>query len=259
MSLNPRVDNWQGRRIWIIGASSGIGHALAVLLLQKGAHIALSARSTEKLQALANSWPQQTEVISLDVCDAQAWASAYQSLNQKWQGIDHFIFCAADYEAVRAWTLDVGRIRQMVNTNLEGPMIGVATVLPDMLTAKTGSISIIASVAGYMGLPKSLIYGPTKAALINFCESLYLDVHDKGIAVSVINPGFVATPLTQNNDFKMPALISPETAAHEIVAGLEDGAFEIHFPKRFTRWLRFIRHLPYSLKFRLLAKVAKSS
>lgn len=259
MSLNPRVTDWENRRIWIIGASSGIGHALANLLLQKGARVALSARHTEKLQALANSWPKKAEVLTLDVCDENAWADAYRLLQEKWHGIDHLVFCAADYEAVRAWTLDISRIRQMVNTNLEGPMIAVATVLPDMLAARSGSISIIASVAGYMGLPKSLVYGPTKAALINFCESLYLDVHDKGIAVSVINPGFVDTPLTQKNDFTMPALITPDMAAHEIVRGLEAGDFEIHFPKRFTRWLRLLRHLPYPLRFRVLAKIAEQS
>lgn len=259
MSLNPRISNWDNRRIWIIGASSGIGQALASLLLQKGARVALSARHTETLQALARDWTETSAVLPLDVCDEQAWSAAHLALQKKWQGIDHLVFCAADYEAVRAWTLDVGRIRQMVNTNLEGPMIAVATVLPDMLAAGSGSISIIASVAGYTGLPKSLVYGPTKAALINFCESLYLDVHDKGIAVSVINPGFVDTAMTQKNDFRMPALITPGIAAHEIVQGLEAGDFEIHFPKRFTRWLRLLRHLPYTLRFRVLAKVAEAS
>lgn len=259
MSLNSRVGNWEGRRIWIIGASSGIGYALASLLLEKGAYVAMSARSTEKMQGLANLWPGKATVLALNVCDEQEWARSYQDLHEKWQKIDHFIFCAATYEAVRASNLNTGSIRQMVNTNLEGPMIGVATVLPDMLTAKSGSISIIASVAGYMGLPKSLIYGPTKAALINFCESLYFDVHRHGIAVCVINPGFVDTRMTQNNNFKMPALISADAAANEIVQGLEAGKFEISFPKRFTLWLLFLRQLPYSLRLRILCRVANKS
>jgi len=259
MSMNPRINDWKNRRVWVIGASSGIGHAVASLLLQKGARVVLSARHDEKLRALAKLWPETSTVLLLDVCDEQAWPDANEVLQKTWQGIDHLIFCAADYEAVRAWTLNANRIREMVNTNLEGPMLAVATVLPAMLSARNGSISIIASVAGYMGLPKALVYGPTKAALINFCESLYLDVHDKGIAVSVINPGFVDTALTKQNDFKMPALITPDTAAREILQGLEAGDFEIHFPKRFTRWLHLIRHLPYSLKFRILAKVAAQS
>jgi short-subunit dehydrogenase len=125
-----------------------------------------------------------------------------------------------------------------------------------MLKSGSGHISLVASVAGYMGLPKSLIYGPTKAALINMAESLYLDVHERGIGVSVINPGFVDTPLTKGNDFKMPSLITPETAAGEIIRGFEKGLFEIHFPKKFTAWLRLIRRLPYSLRFRLLSKVS---
>ena len=119
-----------------------------------------------------------------------------------------------------------------------------------MLTRqRAGTLALVSSVAGYRGLPKSLVYGPTKAALINLAETLYLDLSPKGVGVCVINPGFVKTPLTAGNDFRMPALISPEEAAREIVAGLARGAFEIHFPRRFTRWLKVMRLLPYRLYF----------
>lgn len=259
MSLNPRVSNWQGRRVWVVGASTGIGHALAALLLQRGARVALSARNAAKLQDMANVWPGKSLVLPMDVSDEAAWQENLQRLQREWGQLDHLLFCAADYQPVRAWTLDAGKIRSMVNTNLEGAMLGAATVLPGMLRQGNGAISMIASVAGYTGLPKSLVYGPTKAALINFCEALYLDVHDKGLAVHIINPGFVDTPLTQQNDFKMPALISPETAAERILQGFASGSFEIHFPKRFTFWLRLIRRLPYRLRFRLLSRVAENS
>lgn len=259
MSLNPKIGDWAGRRIWVVGASSGIGHALAHNLLMNGARVVISARNTDPLDKLATSHPEQALVLALDVTDSAGWLTAYETITARWQGIDHFIFCAADYQPMRAWELDVRKAQNMVNTNLMGVIHGVATVLPDMLQRQQGSISMIASVAGYMGLPKSLIYGPTKAAMINFAEALYVDVHQKGIAVSVINPGFVDTPLTRDNNFTMPALLTPEQATAEIISGLEDGEFEIHFPKRFTHWLRMVRRLPYFLKFRIIAEVANRS
>lgn len=259
MSLNPKIGDWAGRRIWIVGASSGIGHALAHTLLLSGARVAISARTTAPLDMLANRYPGQALALALDVTDPAGWQTACEAITARWQGIDHFIFCAADYQPMRAWELDVRKAEKMVNTNLMGAIHGVATVLPDMLQRQQGSISMIASVAGYMGLPKSLIYGPTKAAMINFAEALYVDLHQKGIAVSVINPGFVDTPLTRANNFSMPALLTPEQAAAEIISGLEDGEFEIHFPKRFTRWLRMVRRLPYFLRFRIIAEVANRS
>ncbi|MCC2638204.1 MAG: short-chain dehydrogenase [Moraxellaceae bacterium] len=257
MSLNPRIGNWQDRRVWIVGASSGIGAALAEALIDQGARVAVSARSTGKLDALAARAPARVRVLPFDVNDNQAWTTAAAQLAQDWQGIDHFIFCAAAYRPVRAWTLTPELIAEMVGTNVTAAMTGVATVLPALLARGEGAVSLIGSVAGYTGLPKSLVYGPTKAALINFCEALYLDVHPRGLAVHLINPGFVDTPLTQQNDFHMPALLTPAQAAQEIVRGMEAGDFEIHFPKRFTGWLRFLRRLPYRLRFALLAKVAE--
>lgn len=257
MSLNPRITNWQDRRVWIVGASSGIGAALAETLIDQGARVAVSARSAGKLDALAARAPARVRVLPFDVNDNQAWAAAAGELTQAWQGIDHFIFCAAAYRPVRAWTLTPGLIAEMVGTNVTAAMTGVATILPALLARGDGAVSLIGSVAGYTGLPKSLVYGPTKAALINFCEALYLDVHPRGLAVHLINPGFVDTPLTQQNDFHMPALLTPAQAAQEIMRGMAAGDFEIHFPKRFTAWLRLMRRLPYRLRFALLAKVAE--
>ena len=123
-----------------------------------------------------------------------------------------------------------------------------------MCSSDLGQIGFVASVAGYRGLPKSLIYGPTKAALINFAEALYLDLEPKGIGVRVINPGFVATPLTARNDFAMPALLTPEEAAQQTIAGFASGAFEIHYPKRFTLVLKVLAHLPYRVYFPLIRR-----
>jgi NAD(P)-dependent dehydrogenase (short-subunit alcohol dehydrogenase family) len=258
MSLNPRIIDWQGRRVWLVGGSSGIGRALAELLIRRGARVAVSARSADKLQALVALSPQ-VKALPLDVNRLGDWQQAAGELEREWQGIDHFIFCAAAYRPVRAHELAPDVIAEMVTTNVQGAMTGVATVLPGLLAQGSGAVSMIASVAGYTGLPKALVYGPTKAALINFCESLYLDVHPRGIAVHLINPGFVDTPLTQQNDFTMPALMTPDAAALEIATGMERGEFEIHFPRRFTHWLRLLRRLPYRLRFAVLANVAEKT
>lgn len=153
------------------------------------------------------------------------------------------------YVPTRAWDLTVERAREHVEANLMGVYNMLPAVLPPMLARGSGAVAIVSSVAGYRGLPKSICYGPTKAALINLCEALYLDCQPKGVGVFVINPGFVETPMTAQNDFKMPALISPETAAAEILAGMERGEFDIHFPKRFTRVLGALRQLPYAAYF----------
>jgi short-subunit dehydrogenase len=142
-----------------------------------------------------------------------------------------------------------------VEVNYLGALHLLGAVLPAMLARGAGHISLVGSVAGYRGLPQSLAYGPTKAALINLAETLYLDVHDKGIGVSIINPGFVRTPLTADNTFDMPALLTPEQAATAIVNGWQRGAFEIHFPKRFTLWLKALRVVPNRVFFYLMQRV----
>ena len=153
---------------------------------------------------------------------------------------------------MRAWDLDMAKARRMIDVNLVGAISFAASVVPQLLRQGNGQIGFVASVAGYRGLPKSLIYGPTKAALINFAEALYLDLRPKGIGVRVINPGFVATPLTAQNDFAMPALLTAEQAALATIDGFAGSAFEIHYPKRFTRVMKLLAHLPYRLYFPLV-------
>jgi short-subunit dehydrogenase len=155
---------------------------------------------------------------------------------------------------MRAQDFNLIAAKHLVETNLNGPLNCLDAVLPVLLAQGKGALGIVSSVAGLSGLPQALIYGPTKAALINLCESLYLDLRPCGIGVYLINPGFVATPLTAQNEFAMPALITAETAAREIILGIERGDFHIHFPKRFTNWLRLLRLLPYRLYFWLIHK-----
>ncbi len=250
MTFNPPIADWSARRCWIVGASTGIGAALAERLAARGACVALSARRREPLAEMAQRFGERNAlVLPLDIRDAQAMAGAAQAIVSAWGGIDLVVFMAGDYRAMRAWELDLEAARVMVETNLMGVFNGLAAVIPQMIRQEAGHVALVSSVAGYRGLPKSLVYGPTKAALINLAETLFLDLRPRGVGVSVVNPGFVKTPLTAHNDFKMPALISAEEAAKEIEAGLERGDFETHFPRRFTRLMRLMRLLPYQLYF----------
>ena len=156
---------------------------------------------------------------------------------------------AGTHREIRAWELNEADANALLATNLNAPIAAVAAVLPGLLAQGHGAIGLVASVAGYGGLPKALIYGASKAALINFTETLYLDLQPKGLGVYLINPGFVATPLTAKNYFEMPHLISAAEAAREIVGGLERGDFEIHFPRAFSRQLKLLRLLPYRWYF----------
>jgi NAD(P)-dependent dehydrogenase (short-subunit alcohol dehydrogenase family) len=253
MPLNPPIKDWSNQRVWIIGASTGIGKALAENLLARGARVAVSAR---RAQALEEAFSANANALRLplDMTDSAQLVSALLAIEQAWGGLDLGIVMAGTYRAIRAWDLDDAAIRDMMQTNVYGAMNSSALLGKQFLKQGAGHVSIVSSVAGYRGLPKALVYGPSKAAMINFAETLYLDLSEKGIGVSVVNPGFVRTPLTAQNEFKMPHLIEPEEAALEMVAGYEKGEFEIHFPRAFTRQLKFMRHLPYSLYFQLIKR-----
>ena len=256
MALNPPIRDWRGQRCWIVGASTGIGAALAERLAAAGAHLALSARRREPLEAMAERFGAgRTLALPLDIRDADALAGAARTLTASWGGIDVVILMAGDYQPMRAWEIDLPAARSMVETNILGCFNVLAAVTPLLIKQGNGTIALVSSVAGYRGLPKSLAYGPTKAAIINLAETLYLDLRSRGIGVCVVNPGFVKTPLTDQNDFKMPALITAEEAAREIMEGLGRGAFEIHFPRRFTRVLKFLRLLPYRVYFAAIRRM----
>ncbi len=258
MSLNQRVISFYNKRIWILGASSGIGEACAHAFLSHGAKVAISARRSEKLQKIQNRWPNdQCLSIKADVQDHEALMTAYKNIEQEWGGIDLMLYVAGIYEPMRADHFDLNIAKQIIDTNLIGAMSACSIVLPRMLENKNGGVAIVGSVAGYSGLPQALAYGPTKAAIINFCETLYYDLKPKGINVYMINPGFVETEATAKNDFEMPDLISASKAAEEILDGIQAGQFDIHFPKRFSRFLKSLRLLPYPAYFYLLKKFVK--
>jgi NAD(P)-dependent dehydrogenase (short-subunit alcohol dehydrogenase family) len=252
--VNQKIHNWVGQRIWVLGASDGIGAATAKLLLEHGAWVALSARRQEKLNEVCAVEPQAM-ALALDITDHASVMRARDRLLREWGRLDLVLVVAGGYNEMRADSFDLAAANQLIDLNLRGVYNCLDAVLPLLLRQGAGGIGIVASVAGYGGLPKALAYGPTKAALINLCEGLYLDLRPRGINVYQINPGFVATALTAGNDFAMPALISAERAAWEMVEAMEDGEFHIHFPKRFSNCLRLLRLLPYHLYFWIVHKV----
>ena len=251
--LNPPITDWQGRRVWLVGASSGIGRATAAALHARGARVWVSARQAAALDDFVHNHPG-SQALALDVTDATAVASAAQQVLADGP-LDLVCYCAGHYRPMRAHDLDLADALRHQQVNVTGAWHVLAATLPALLAQRTGHLSLVGSVAGWRGLPKSLAYGPTKAALLHLGEVLYGDVHGQGLGVSVVAPGFVATPLTAQNDFAMPALLTPEQAADELLAGWARGEFLIHFPKRFTRVLQVLRLLPYRLYFPLVRRL----
>jgi NAD(P)-dependent dehydrogenase (short-subunit alcohol dehydrogenase family) len=231
----------------------GIGAALARALIDAGARVVLSARSRSRLHAIAEG--TDALVTPLDITDRDAVLAAAEATRAALGGLDLTIVVAGTHASMRADRFDRAQADRLLAVNLLGPLNCVEAVLPTLLAQRHGGIALVASVAGYRGLPKALIYGATKAALISLAESLYLDLHPRGIDVYLVNPGFVDTPLTRRNDFAMPALMPADQAARRMLDGIAAGRFEIHFPRRFTFWLKLARLLPYPAYFRAVQRL----
>jgi NAD(P)-dependent dehydrogenase (short-subunit alcohol dehydrogenase family) len=253
MALNPRIKNWRGQVVWLIGASSGIGRTLAEQLHAQGAQVVVSARSAASLAQFEQRFPGSVG-LPLDATDRPSMQAAMRRILALYGHLDLAMYCAGHYKAMRANAFDLDEMLKHQNINVVGALHLLDVVLPVFTQQRQGHLSLISSVAGFRGLPQGLAYGPTKAALINLAETLYLDLHPLGVGVSLINPGFVETPLTAQNKFKMPALISTQEASQAILKGWAKGQFEIHFPKRFTLWMKALRHLPYTLYFSVVRR-----
>ena len=254
MNYNKPQQDWRGKTVWAIGASSGIGRATASALHARGAKVTVSARNTAALVQFEQEHPGSLG-LPLDVGDRAAVESAAQTVWGR-QPLDWMVYSAGHYQPQTAQTLNLDELLLHQQINYAGALHVLAATVPHMLRQRTGHISLLGSVAGYRGLPNSLAYGPTKAAINHLAEILYLDLHPAGVGVSLVCPGFVQTQLTDKNHFAMPALISPEMAAQNILRGWAQGAFEIHFPKRFTYSMKLLRLLPHWLAFALLRRIA---
>jgi short-subunit dehydrogenase len=231
--------------VWVIGASTGIGRELAIQLAAKGSTVAVSARSEEKLKDI----PGNTHPYPVDVTNASQVQGVAETIVRDVGPIDLAICAAGRFTPLDIAEFNVANFTDTMNVNYLGVIHALASLVPMMRKRGKGHIAVIASVAGYRGLPKAAAYGPTKAALINLAESLKPDLERDGIGISVINPGFVATPMTAHNDFPMPFIMSPQAAAARTIADLEKGKFEIAFPRRFVVFTKLGRILPYSIFF----------
>ncbi len=256
-TLNPCITDWNNRSVWLIGASSGIGLACATHLVKLGAKVTVSARNMDLLLSFKRDNPSSM-VAEMDVTRIESISQAFEQVKNH-HGIDVVVYCAGHYLEQNADKFNLQEMIKHNDINYLGLCRVLSFILNPMIAQRFGHISIISSVAGFQGLPKSLAYGPTKAALINLSESMYFDLHGHGIGVSLVNPGFVQTPLTAQNKFHMPALITTDQAAVEMIKGWRKGDFEIHFPKKFTLVLKFLKILPYFIYFKMVAKATQST
>ena len=244
------------KKIWITGASSGIGKALALKFAKENWLVAISARRKELLDELS----QNENIFSfpLDVTDDQLVKTTFTNILSKFKTLDICVFCSGAYDPKLEKEINKEQIKKIMNINFFGVLNCIKVVEDYFKGKKAGHISIVSSIAAYRGLPNSSGYGPSKAALTNLTESLYFDFKKYNVRVSLISPGFIKTPLTDKNTFNMPFIKTPEFAANKIYKGLtKSKAFEIHFPKELTIFLKFLRILPYRVYLFLINKSVK--
>ena len=244
------------KNVWITGASSGIGKALAIKFAREGWKVAISARREELLKIIA----QDNNIFDypLDVTDEKKVGEVFKKILEGFKNIDLCIFSAGTYEPKLEKEISQEQIRKTMEVNFFGVVNCIKAVEEYFKNMKNGHISIVSSIAGYRGLPNSSGYGPSKAALSNLAESLYFDFKKHNVKVSLISPGFIKTPMTDKNKFRMPFIKSPEFAADKIYNGLvKSNAFEITFPKQLTIIFKFFRILPNRIYLFLIDKLVK--
>jgi short-subunit dehydrogenase len=244
------------KKIWITGASSGIGKSLAKKFAEQNWKVAVSARRKELLDELAQN--ENISSFPLDVTDDNLVKTAFSNILNEFKELDLCVFCSGAYDPKLEKEINKEQIKKIMNINFFGVLNCIEIVENYFKNKKEGHISIVSSVAAYRGLPNSSGYGPSKAALTNLTESLYFDFKKHGVRISLISPGFIKTPLTSQNTFNMPFIKTPEFAANKIYSGLTKGsAFEIHFPKELTLILKILRILPYRIYLFLVNRFIK--
>ncbi|MBD1548329.1 SDR family NAD(P)-dependent oxidoreductase [Roseibium aggregatum] len=246
------------KRAWVVGASSGIGAAVALKLADAGYLVAASARNEKALDLLATEAGGPVQAFPVDILDRDAVERTFGEIEETMGPVDLAVFAAGIYLRDEPGRFDAELVSKTFGVNLMGTSHCLEAVLAKMVPRRSGHVAIIASVSGYAGLPGGGVYGASKSALITLAEAIYPELKEKGIAVSVINPGFVRTPLTARNDFPMPFMISAEDAAERIVRGLQSMRFEIAFPKRMVFLLKLLRLLPYPLFFAVTKKMLRA-
>lgn len=249
------MDNFQNKNIWIIGASSGIGHALATELSSRGANLILSARSADKLEKLKFELAGHHHVFPVEINNLDGLQNALKFIQEQCGHIHSIINFAALYEPTSIKDMNIEKARLLIDVNLTGSLNLIYVALPILESQGHGQFVLCGSVAGYRGLPNGQPYSATKAAIINLAESLKIE--NPNLDIKLINPGFVRTPLTDKNDFEMPMMIEPQQAAKVIADGLLKKNFEIHFPKKFTIFMKILRLLPNACYFKIAKNFVK--
>ncbi len=245
------------KTIWITGGSTGIGRALAIKFASEGWNVAVSARRVELLNELSNSY-ENISAFPLDVTDKSKCKEVFNEIKNKYENIDICFFSTGTWNPKKEKDIDVDQMEEVFKVNFFGTVNSIKAVEEYFRNKKSGIITIVSSIAGYRGLPNSTGYGPSKSALNNLAESLYFDFKRYNVRISLVSPGFIKTPMTDKNDFKMPFLKTPEYAADQIYNGLiNKDIFEIHFPKALTIILKLLSFLPSKVYFSLIGKMTK--
>ncbi|WP_417270022.1 SDR family NAD(P)-dependent oxidoreductase [Celeribacter sp.] len=241
-------DPFTGKTWWLIGASEGLGRALAVAMDKRGARLILSARSKDPLRSLASGLSDAT-VLPLDVTDRASVNAAWERASDA-GGV---LYCVGAYEPMPATAWDADAVEMMIETNFTGAVRVLSHAVPAFATRGQGRIMLIGSLSGYRGLPDAIGYGASKAALMHLAENLLIDLKGTGVTVQMANPGFINTRLTKKNAFKMPQLMQPDTAADHVIRAIDKGRFETAFPRPFSLLFTLGRFLPRRLFNRLFA------
>ena len=245
------------KTIWITGGSTGIGKALAIKFAHEGWNVAISARRENLLNEISNN-NQNIHSFPLDVTDKQKCKEIFEEIKKKFGNIDTCFFSTGTWDPKKEKDIDVDQIENVFKINFFGTLNSIKAVEEYFKDKKSGTICIVSSIAGYRGLPNSTGYGPSKSALNNLAESLYFDFKRFDVRVCLVSPGFIKTPMTDKNDFKMPFLKTTKYAAEKIYDGLVNkNVFEIHFPKSLTIILKILSFLPSKIYFGLIGKMTK--
>ena len=258
MAVNTVQAAKDHRIAWVTGAGKGIGRQLALRLAEEGWIVAASSRTEADLKDLEAACPSHLiRGFPLDVTQAADTEEVVQQIETALGPLDLVVLNAGTHLPMPASEFSTAIFRRLVDTNLMGTVHGLSTIIPPMIARKSGRILVVASLAGYRGLPTAAAYGATKAALINMCEALRPELGKKGVVLQLINPGFVKTPLTDKNKFSMPYLMPVEAAVEAIMRGLRSEKFEIAFPGRFAFLMKVLRCLPDPIFFALTTRMIK--
>ncbi|MDW4500103.1 SDR family NAD(P)-dependent oxidoreductase [Sulfitobacter sp. D35] len=243
------MSDWTGKRYWLVGASEGLGAALARRMSAKGAELVLSARSKESLEALAAELPGPAQVQVIDVSDDESVAEAAEAVGR----VDGLVWLAGVYWPFPATEWNAGQATAMADVNFTGAVRVLGEVMPDMVARDAGHIVLTSSLTGFRGLPGSIGYTASKAGIMSLAECMHADLRATGVRVQVVNPGFIRTRLTDKNDFKMPFIMEPEAAAGEMLDHMESRRFKKSFPWAFSLVFRVSQFLPDWLYFRIFS------